>query len=61
MGARIKNVKRDMYFHLRSIKRVRHFLDRNTCIKAVVSLVLSRLDYCSVLLIGKSSAALHDL
>ena len=61
MDAHIQSVKCAMYFHLQAIKKIRHFLDRETCIRAVISLVMSRLDYCNVLLIGKSAAALHGL
>ncbi len=61
MKSQIQSVKCSMYNHLRSISKIRPFLDRSTCIKAVVSLVLSRLDYCNSLLVGQSTAALHDL
>ena len=61
MDAHIQSVKCAMYFHLRAIKKIRHFLDRETCIRSVISLVMSRLDYCNVLLIGKSVAALRGL
>ena len=63
MDAHIQSVKCAMYFHLRAIKKIRHFLDRETCIRAVISLVMSRLDYCNVglLLIGKSAAARRGL
>ena len=61
MDADIQSVKCAMYFHLRAIKKIRHLLDRETGIRAVISLVMSRLDYCNVLLIGKSAGALHRL
>ena len=40
---------------------IRRFLDRNTCVKAVLSLVMSRVDYCKSLLVGQSAAALRGL
>ena len=61
MDAHIHRVKCAMYFHLRAIKKIRHFLDRETSIKSVISLIMSRLDSCNVLLIGKSAAALRGL
>ena len=61
MDAHVQSLKCAMYFHLRAIKKIRYFLDRVTCISAVISLVMSRLDYCNVLLISKSVAALRGL
>ena len=61
MDVHSQSVKCAMYFHLWAIKKIRHFLDRATCIRAVISLVMSRLDYCNVLLIRKSAAALRGL
>ena len=37
------------------------YLDRDTCVKAVLSLVMSRVDYCNSLLVGQSAAALRGL
>ena len=39
------NVKGSMHHRPRSIGNIRPFLDQDTCIKAVLSLVVSRLDY----------------
>ena len=61
MDTHIQSVKCAMYFHLQAIKKIRHFLDRETCIRAVISLVMSRLDYYNVLFIGKSAAAVRGL
>ena len=42
---------------------MRRFLDSDTCAKAVLSLVMSRVDYCNSLLklVGQSAAALRGL
>ena len=40
------------YYHLRTIKNIRHLLTLDACHAAVRSLVLSRLDYCNALLGG---------
>ena len=44
-----------------SISNIRRFLDRDTCVKAVLSLVMSRVDYCNSLLVGQSAAAVQAL
>ena len=61
MDTHVQSVKCAMYFHLRAIKKIWHVLDRERCIRAVISLVMSRLDYCNLLLIGKSGAVLRGL
>ena len=62
MDVHTRSVKCAIYTPiLRSIKKIRHILDLDTCNKAVLWLVLSRLDYCNVPLVGKAAASLHDL
>ena len=61
MHGQIQSVKCAMFHHLRTISNIRRYLDRNTCVKAVLSLVMSRVDYCNSLLVGQSAAALRGL
>ena len=56
MHGQIQSVKCAMFHHLRTISNIRRFLDRDTCVKAVLSLVMSRVDYCNSLLVGQSAA-----
>ena len=50
-----------MYYHMRGIRHVRHCLDDQTCTKAVITLVISRLDYANAILAGTSESALYKL
>ena len=61
MHAQIQSVKNIMFHHLRTISSIRRFLDKDTCVKAVLSLVMSRVDHCNSLLVGQSVAALRGL
>ena len=61
MHSQIQSVKCAMFHHLRTISNIRRFLHRDTCVKAVLSLVMSRVDYCNSLLVGQSAAALRGL
>ena len=57
----ISQTTKSMYFHLRQIRQVRHYFDKQTCTKAVISLVTSRLDYGNALLCDMSDHFLHRL
>ena len=61
MHSQIQSVKCAMFHHLRTISNIRRFLVRDTCVKAVLSSVMSRVDYCNCLLVGQSAAALRGL
>jgi len=61
MEGHVKNVKRSMYFHLKEIGRIRRYLDKDTCHIAVQSLVISRLDYANIMLVGLPQNLLHGL
>ncbi len=61
MHSQMKSVKRSMYCYISTINKIRRFLDRETCIRAVMTLVISRLDYVNCLLLGQSQSALHGL
>ena len=50
MASHITNVSRTITFHLRNIKRIRRYIDKDTCHHAIHSLILSRIDYCIGLL-----------
>ena len=52
MQAHVNYVCRTCHFHLRQIGLVRRFLTEDACRSAVLSLVISRLDYCNSLLIN---------
>ena len=55
MNNQVNNVIRTMYMELKNISNIRHLIDANTTSRLVVSLVLSKLDYCNSLLIGTSA------
>ena len=52
MHGQVNSIKRSAFYDLRSISKIRHFLDGDTCIKAVLSLLMSRLDCANALLAG---------
>ena len=55
MQGQTRNVKRSMFFfHLQGIGKIRRILDHDTCIMAVLTLVVSSLDYVNSLLAGQS-------
>ena len=61
MADQVKAVTRSMYYHMRGIRNIRHYLDDSTCTKAVMALVITRLDYANSLLAGMSQTSLHKL
>ena len=61
MHDQIQGVKCAMFYYLRTISNIRRFLDRHTCDKAVLSMVMSRVDYCNSLLVDESAVALRGL
>ena len=52
---------RSAYFHLRSISRIRRFINDDTCASVVQALVISRLDYANAVLIGLPENTLRKL
>ena len=50
MTDNVTNICRISYVHLRNIRKIRHLLDFTTCHYLVLSLVVSRLDYCNSLM-----------
>ena len=61
MSSQVSFLCRSVSYHLRNISRIRHFLDYNTCNDIVRSLVLSRLDYGNVLLMGANAKQIARL
>ncbi|KAK7095586.1 hypothetical protein V1264_006971 [Littorina saxatilis] len=49
------------FFHLRRIASIRRYLTHDACVKLVVSLIFSRLDYCNSLLAGLPASSIHGL
>ena len=52
MSAHVSKVIKSANYHLRNIGKIRKFLNTDTTKSAIVSLVISRLDYCNGLLCG---------
>ena len=61
MAHHVNKVVKSAYFHLRSISKIRHYLNDDTCAKLMVSLVLSQLDYANSLLAGIPDSTLRKL
>lgn len=61
MQPHISSLTRTCFFHLRRIATIRRHLSLDACVKLVVSLIFSRLDYCNSLLSGVPSSSLHSL
>jgi hypothetical protein len=57
----INQLVRSCYYHLRGLKRIRCYLDDQTCARAVQALIVSRLDYCNCLLAALPDCALNKL
>ena len=61
MSAYIASLCKSINFHLRSIARIRRFIDRATCERVICSLVTSRLDYANSLIYGINKTDLTKL
>ena len=61
MCNQISCLSRNITFHLRNISRIRRFLDFDSCNDIIRSLILSRLDYGNVLLLGANSTDISRL
>ena len=61
MCNQISSLSRNVTFHLRNISRIRRFLDFDSCNDIIRSLILSRLDYGNVLLMGANSTDISRL
>ena len=61
MHPHVNQIVRTAYFHLRSISRIRRFINYDTCASVVQALVTSRLDYANAVLIGLPENTLRNL
>ena len=61
MQPHISNTIKTVNFHLRSLGRIRRYLDENTAAAAARALILSRLDYANSLLSGLPDVAMNRL
>ncbi|KAK7107087.1 hypothetical protein V1264_015064 [Littorina saxatilis] len=61
MQTHISFIIKTCFFHLRRIASIRRYLTPDACVKLVVSLIFSRLDYCNSLLAGLSASSIHGL
>lgn len=61
MRNQISSLTRSVSFHLRNISRIRRFLDFDTSNDIIRSLILSRLDYGNVLLMGANTTDIARL
>ena len=52
MHPHVNQIVRAAYFHLRSISKIRRFINYDTCASVVQALVISILDYANAVLIG---------
>ena len=57
----INSVSKSCHFHIRDIRRIRHFLPLSTATALANSLVSSKLDYCNSLYSGISQTNLNKL
>ncbi|KAK7116205.1 hypothetical protein V1264_001929 [Littorina saxatilis] len=61
MQTHISFIIKTCFFHLRRIASIRRYLTHDACVKLVVSLIFSRLDYCNSLLAGLPASSIHGL
>ena len=61
MSTQVTSLSRSITYHLRNIFRIRHYLDFETCNHVVHSLILSRLDYGNILLLGSNVSEIARL
>ena len=61
MEKHVNAVARSCHYHLRSIGKIRRFLDDAACQSLLSTLVLSRLDYANSLLFGTMQKFIHKL
>ena len=61
MHPHVNQIVQTAYFHLRSISRIRRFINYDTCASVVQALVISRLDYANAVLIGLPENTLRKL
>ncbi|KAK7097686.1 hypothetical protein V1264_004627 [Littorina saxatilis] len=61
MQTHISFIIKTCFFHLRRMVSIRRYLTHDACVKLIVSLIFSRLDYCSSFLAGLPASSIHGL
>ena len=61
MQAHVNTIAKNCFYYLRNIARIRRMLSEEDCKAIVHTFVISRLDYCNVLLYGLPKKTLHTL
>jgi len=61
MKQHISKVTSICYYHLRRLRQIRNYVSREIMIQLVMSLVISRVDYCNSLLVGLPASTLVPL
>ena len=61
MQPHISYLTKTCFYHLRRVAAIQRYLTQEACKKLVISLLLSRLDYCNSLLAGLSASSLQGL
>jgi len=61
LHSHISTTIKSLYFHLRTIGKIRRYFNRETCRTVVAALVTSRLDYCNSLLSTVHKKEIHRL
>ena len=57
----ISKVTSICYYHLRRLRQIRNYVSRDIMIQLVISLVISRIDYCNSVLVGLPASTLAPL
>ena len=61
LQAQVANVVKSSYFNLKKLQQIRHCLNTDTRLLLVKSFVISKLDYCNMLLINSSQTLIGKL
>ena len=61
MKAHIRQISRNAFYHLHNIGKVRQYLHPSVTEQLITMLVMSRIDYCNVLLAGLPQSSLVPL
>ena len=61
MSVHITNLRKSCYYEIRKISHIRPFINEKCTIQLVVSLVLSKLDYCNCIMYGMSENNFNKL
>ena len=61
MQGHVNTIAKNCFYYLKNIPRIRHLLSEEECKIIVHTFVISKLDYCNVLLYGLPKKTLHIL